>query len=82
MTEFSLTQKEEEQIQNLNQLSASKRIEFIHQIANKISDYISDNVLEILASAPEVNTTSTEEIQKAMEKMENEGTRASKRICG
>lgn len=74
MTEFSLTKEEEEQCRNLDQLSSSKRIEFIYGIANKISDYISDNILEILASTPEVNATSTEEIQKAMEKVENEGT--------
>lgn len=74
MKEFSLTKEEEEQCRNLDQLSKSKRIEFIYGIANKISDYISDNVLEILASTPEVNATSTEEIQKAMEKVENEGT--------
>lgn len=73
MKEFSLTQAEEEQCKNLDQLSASERIEFIHRIANKISDYISDNVLEILASTPEINVTSTEEIRKAMEKVENEG---------
>lgn len=74
MKEFSLTKEEEEQCRNLDQLSSSKRIEFIYGIANKISDYISDNILEILASTPEVNATSTEEIQKAMEKVENEGT--------
>ena len=73
MKEFSLTKEEEEQCKNLDQLSMSKRIEFIHQIANKINDYISDNVLEILASTPEINATSTEEIRKAMEKVENEG---------
>lgn len=73
MKEFSLTKEEEEQCRNLDQLSTSERIEFIYGIANKISDYISDNVLEILASTPEVNATSTEEIQKAMEKVENEG---------
>ena len=74
MKEFSLTKEEEEQCRNLDQLSSSKRIEFIYGIANKISDYISDNILEILASTPEVNATSTEEIRRAMEKVENEGT--------
>lgn len=72
MTNFSLTKEEEEQCKNLDQLNTVERIELIHKIANKMNDYISDNILEILASAPEINTTSTEEIQRAMEKVENE----------
>lgn len=74
MTKFSLTKKEEEQCKNLDQLSSFGRIEFIHQMANKINDYISDNILEILASAPEINVTSTEKIQKTMERVENART--------
>ena len=73
MKEFSLTKEEEEQLKNLDKLSTSKRVELVYGIANKISDYISDNVLEILASTPEINATSTEEIRKAMEKVEYEG---------
>lgn len=69
MTEFSLTKEEKEQYKNLNQLSTAKRIELLRKISYKISNYISDNMLEILASIPEINTTSTEEIQKAMEKI-------------
>ena len=69
MTEFSLTKEEKEQYKNLNQLSTAKRIELLRKISYKISNYISDNMLEILASIPEINATSTEEIQKAMEKI-------------
>lgn len=71
MTEFSLTKEEEEQLKNLDKLSTSKRIELVYGIANKLNDYMSDNMLEIWTSIPEVNATSTEEIQKAMEKCEN-----------
>ena len=73
MTEFSLTKEEKEQCKNLNQLSTAKRIEFLRKISYKISNYISDNMLEILASMPE-------EVQQAMEKVKNEGTRTNKRI--
>ena len=69
MTEFSLTKEEKEQYKNLNQLSTAKRIELLRKISYKISNYISDNMLEILASMPEVNAPSTKEIQKAMEKI-------------
>lgn len=74
MIEFSLTKEEEEQLKNLDKLSTSKRVELVYGIANKLNDYISDNMLEIWTSTPEVNATSTEEIQKAMEKVEHEGT--------
>ncbi len=74
MKEFSLTKEEEEQLKILDKLSTSKRIELVYGIANKLNDYMSNNMLEIWASTPEVNATSTEEIQKAMEKVENEGT--------
>ena len=74
MIDFSLTEEEKEQFKNLDKLSTSKRIELVYGMANKLNDYIDDNLLEILTYTPEVNATSTEEIRKAMEKVENEGT--------
>ena len=43
-------------------------------IQEKIQDELYNKVVELFASIPNINTTSTEELIKAMEKVENEGT--------